>query len=62
MPVLASVMTPALPVKLAVPALAACVIAVLAACVMPTPFTVKVPEPTATLPSVKALLSKSETL
>lgn len=62
MPVFAKVSTPALPVKLASPAPLACVIEVLAACVTPMPFTVKVPVPTLILPRTKASLLKSETL
>ena len=54
LPALARVRTPALPLKLAAPALAACVIAVEAACVIPNPFKVNVPEPTFTLPNCNA--------
>src|SRR5476649_2328499 len=62
LPELARVRTPLLPVKLAAPAVAACVIAVLTACVIPIPFAVSVPEPTPTLPKIKAPLLKRETL
>jgi len=56
--VFAKVNTPALPTKLAAPALAACVIAVLAAWVIPIPLTVKVLLPTEILPRDKAPLLK----
>ena len=56
LPVLPKVMRPALALKLAVPAEEAWVIVVEAACVMPTAFTFKVPEPTLTLPRIRAPL------
>jgi len=58
LPEFVKVMTPALPVKLAAPALAACVMEVEAAWVMPIPLTLKVPVPTEILPSDKAPLLK----
>src|SRR5580704_15793668 len=58
---LAKVNTPALPVKVAVPALAACVIAVDAAWVMPIPLMVRAPVPTLTLPKVRAPLLGRDT-
>ena len=58
LPVFAKVKTPALPVKLAAPALAAWVIAVLAAWVIPIPLMFKVLLPTEMLPSDKAPLLK----
>jgi len=58
LPELAKVKTPALPVKLAAPALAACVMEVEAAWVIPIPLTLKVLEPTAILPRDKAPLLK----
>jgi len=62
LPVLARVSTPAPAVKLAAPAEAAWVIAVLAACVMPTPVMFKVPVPTPMLPKLRAEPFVRETL
>ena len=62
LPEFAKVMTPALPVKLAAPAEAVCVMEVEEAWVIPIPFTVKVPVPTEILPSVRAPLLKRLTL
>jgi hypothetical protein len=55
LPELFKVITPALPLKLAAPALAAWVTAVPAACVMPNPFTFNAPLPTVTFPNDKAI-------
>jgi len=62
LPELAKVKTPALPVKLAVPALAAWVMEVEAAWVIPIPLMLKVPVPTLILPKDKAPLLKRLTL
>ena len=62
LPEFARVNTPALPVKLAAPALAAWVMEVEAAWVIPIPLMDKVPVPTEILPSVKAPLLKRLTL
>ena len=58
LPEFAKVMTPALPVKLAAPAEAACVMEVEAAWVIPIPLTLKLLVPTEILPSDKAPLLK----
>jgi hypothetical protein len=62
LPVFAKVNPPALPWKLVKPAAVPAVIAVLAACVIPAPFKVKVPLPTATLPRDNAKVSFKLTL
>ena len=62
LPEFAKVKTPALPMKLAAPAVAAWVIEVEAAWVIPIPLMVKVPVPTLILPKDKAPLLKRLTL